>query len=454
MDNPEMNNDGDGAKTAKAAAAGAARVGGQGKGRERGKKPGDGVKDVHIRNAKPRAKDYKLGCGGGLYLLVKANGSRLWRLKYKWAGVEKLLALGEYPTVSLAQAADKAAAHVATIKGGADPIEVKRRAERERVTNRLNSVAAVARDWLATKSSGSKAWRGSTLKRNRYIVESVIVPEIGDRPIADVERRELVALVKECKDRPEVAQRVSVYVGAIWMHAMNNGLIPNAVVGMNLASVLEGHEPKKQARVSPVEAPELFRAIWGYAGSDTLRHALQLSILTAARPGEIRGAMWSELDLGQRVWVIPGDRMKMKREHRVPLSRQAVTVLKAQQVLSGRGVHVFPPVAAYKDRPVDRPMSENGANFALAELGFKGRQTAHGLRAVFSTIMHELDESHEVIELCLAHGKSDVSSRYNDSQKWPERCELLQRWADYVDRVRGTDGHLLVPVQAPSVAMI
>lgn len=452
MDNPEVNTDPDGVAPV---VAGAGKVGKQGKPkvRERGKNPGEGVTAVHVRNAKPKEKAYKLGCGGGLFLLVKANGSRLWRLKYRWAGVEKLLALGEYPKVSLAQAADAASSHLTTIRKGSDPIEARRKAERDRVVNRLNSVAAIARDWLATKASGTKGWRGSTLKRNTYIVERVIIPAIGDRPIADVERRELVELVKGCKDRPEVAQRVGVYAGAIWMHAMNNGIIPNAVIGMNLASVLEGHEAKKQARVSPDEAPELFRAIWGYTGSDTLRHALQLSLLTAARPGEVRGATWSEFDLGQRVWVIPGDRMKMKREHRVPLSRQAVAVLKAQHALSGQGVYVFPPAAAYKDRSVDRPMSENGANFALAELGFKGKQTAHGLRAVFSTIAHELGEDHEIIELCLAHGKKDVSSRYNDSQKWPERSELLQRWADYVDRLRGADGHLLVPVQAPTIGV-
>lgn len=391
-----------------------------------------------VASAKFEGKPYKLFDGGGLFLHVKRAG-KYWRLKYRHGGKERLLALGVYPKVSLAnarQARDEARAQLAQ---GIEP-SARRRAEREAAQD---SFEAVAREWMDLQRSKLSK---ETLRLARRRLEIWTLPSLGRQPIADIEAAEILRMLRriEAKGKHETAHRIRQQIGQIFRYAIVTGRAdrdPTADLKGALAAV---PTTNRAALTDPAEVAALLRAIRHYDGQPTTCAALQLLPLVFVRPGELRKASWNEFDLEGAMWRIPASRMKMKRDHMVPLSPQALSILRQLQRITGHR-----PLAFEGLRP-GRPISENTINAALRTLGYSGDQmTSHGFRAVASTLLHEQGWPPELIELQLAHAqRSQVAAAYNRSARLEERRKMMIWWADYLDALADNDRGLQAPHQA------
>lgn len=386
--------------------------------------------DPKVKNAKALESPYKLSDGGGLYVLVQPNGSKLWRLNYRFAGKQKTLAIGAYPTVGLANArADREKAK-AKLREGLDPSASKVDARAAIKLGAANSFEALAREWLS-KQHLAEVTRAKAL----WMFEDLTFPYIGSRPIADIKAPDLLAVLRriESRGKLETAQRVKQQAGRVFRYAIATGRAsddPSAALKGALAT------PKTKHRASitdPKLIGPLLRAIDGYSGSVVTASALKLAPLLFVRPGELRQAEWSEFDFDAAEWRIPAAKMKMRAVHIVPLSDQAVAVLRELQLLTGGGRYVFPSMAGR-----GRPMSENTVLAALRRLGYSGSEmSGHGFRSMASTRLHELGWSHYAIERQLAHAERDkVSAAYNYAEHLPERRKMMQAWADYLDLIR------------------
>jgi integrase len=390
--------------------------------------------DTAIRNAKAEEKDRKLTDGGGLYLFVTSKGGKLWRLKYRFDGKEKLLSFGSYPEITLAEARERRTAARKLLANGVDPGEVKKAQKAATVAETENSFEVVAREWH-TKFSGS--WSPShaetTLKRLRLDV----FPVMGVRPIGEIKAPEILAMLRRIESRGalETSHRVRTICGQIFRYAVATGRAerdPAADLKGALPPYKKGH---LAAITDPKEVVPLLRAIDGYQGSFVVKCALQLSPLFFVRPGELRQAEWSEFDFDTAEWNIPAARMKMKVSHLVPLSSQAINVLRELQTLTGRSKYLFPC-----HRSLARPMSNNAINAALRRMGFdKDEMTGHGFRAMARTILDEvLQIRPDYIEHQLAHAVRDPNGRaYNRTAHLAERKKMMQQWADYLDKLKG-----------------
>ncbi len=386
-----------------------------------------------VEAAKFEGKPRKLFDGGGLYLHVQKTG-RYWRLKYRFGGTEKLLALGVYPDVTLAAAREARKDARALLVQGIDPAS-QRKAEREADAETFE---AVAREWLDMQR---KTLTADTVRLARRRLETWAFPRIGSRPIRELEPPEVLRLLRriEAKGKHETAHRVRQRIGQICRYAIATGRAdrdPTADLRGALATV---PTQNRAAVTEPRAVGALLRAIDAYDGQPATCAALQLLALTFVRPGELRKATWAEFDLEGAVWRIPAERMKMRRDHVVPLSEQAVTILEELEPLTGHRPFVFEAA-----RP-GRPLSENTINAALRTLGYSGDQmTAHGFRAMASTLLHELGWPPEVIELQLAHAqRSQVAAAYNRSARLPERRKMMQAWADYLITLRTGAGKVV-----------
>lgn len=370
--------------------------------------------------------------GDGMHLLVKSTG-KYWRLNYRFGGKQKTLALGVYPAVPLSAARKKRDAARALLAAGTDPSAAKQEARRVAARASVDTFQAVGREWLAKTA----ARRGpDTQSRVESWLEKNIFPAIGAIPIADLRPRDVLDAVRIIEQRGAIdsAKRVLGYCGQIFQYAIAiEAVAADVTVGLHRA-LTEKEQRHYAAITTPAEAGALLRSIDAYHGHPFVTAALRIAPLVFVRPGELRTAEWTEIDLDAAEWRIPGAKMKMGAEHVVPLAEQAVSVLRDLQRITGSGRYVFPSI-----RTGSRPMSDNTVNAALRGMGYsKDVMTGHGFRAMARTMLDEvLGERVDLIEHQLAHQVKDVNGRaYNRTAHLPARRDMMQRWADYLDSLR------------------
>ena len=388
--------------------------------------------DTEIRRSKPAERPYKLSDGGGLHLLITQAGGKLWRWKYRFDGAEKLMALGRYPEVALADARERRDAARKRLANGIDPM-AERMAEKTAVKvateHTFEKIAAL---WLE-HWQGNKSARHSATTQNRLRVN--VYPVLGERPIAEVEPMELVQLAKgiEARGASDMAKRILQIVGMVFRYAVAHGYIKrNPAAEIRPSDILKPTRKTNMARIDACELPALLRSIEVYEGRQLTRLAIKLMALTFVRTSELIGARWEEFDFDARRWSIPATRMKMKTPHIVPLSIQAVEVLELLRTISGNGELVFPG-----EQDSTKPMSNMTILKALERMGYKGRMTGHGFRGLASTILHEQGYNHDHIELQLAHApRNAVSAAYNHVLYLEPRANMMQDWADFLERTQ------------------
>jgi integrase len=385
--------------------------------------------DVRIRAAKPAAKAYRLVDAGGLHLFVTPQGGKLWRLRYKAAGREKLLSFGPYPEVTLAAAREARDAAREELRNGQDPALAKRHRRAVAATDAANTFEAIAREWHAIQRPG---WTPTHAADVLTSLERDVFPSLGALPVREITPPLVLPVLRAIEARPavETARRVRQRMSAVFVYAIATGrgeADPAAIVRGAMAPLAKGRQP---ALTDLEEAREVLRRAEAVPAHPVTRLALRLLALTAARPGEVRGAAWSEfegLDGPEPLWRVPAARMKMRRDHLVPLSRQAAEAVEAVRAFTGRGPLPFPNA-----RHAHRPMSENAIGYLLNRAGYHQRHVPHGWRATFSTVMNERNPGdRHVIDLMLAHAPKDkVEGAYNRAAHLARRRELAQRWAD------------------------
>jgi len=395
------------------------------------------LNDTRVRSAKSREKAFKLSDERGLFLLVMPTGSRLWRLKYRVNGREKLISLGAYPDVTLKRAREKRDAARRLIADGIDP-SVQRKAERAALAQ---SFEGVAKEWLELQT---KSLAPETISILTARLDSGLYPYIGSRPISAITAQEVLSALRriESRGRHETAHRVRALAGRVFRYAVATGRAQHDVAADLIGALAPVKSKNFASVIDPVRVGELMRAIHGYSGHPVTALALKLAPLVFVRPGELRAAEWTEFDLVNAEWRIPGERMKMGDPHLVPLSRQALAILRELQPLARGGKYLFPSL-----RTRDRPMSDNTINAALRRMGYTSEeQTGHGFRSMASTLLNEQGFPPDVIELQLAHTeRNKVRAAYNKAQRLPERRKMMQAWADYLDGLRA--GGNVVPLK-------
>lgn len=387
--------------------------------------------DTAVRQCKPRPKTYRLADEHGLYLEITPNGSRYWRLKYRFAGKEKRLALGVYPTVTLARARNDALEARRLLRDGIDPGARKR--ERKLALRRAaaNSFEAVARDW---HSIMRPKW---TLHHADDVIESLekdIFPVFGVRPIADLRAPEILDAIRRIEKRGaiDIAQRVRQRCSAVFAYAIGTGLVEyNPVAGMKGVFATRRKVPRRMLPAS--EFPVFLQKLDAYHGDRMVQLGLRLIILTMVRTVELRAARWDEFDFAKKTWSLPAERMKMGAPHLVPLSRQALAALQELKSITGSYELLFPGRSDPR-----KPISENTLLYAIYRMGYHQRATTHGFRALASTILNESRLfSPDAIERQLAHKEAnEVRAAYHRAQYLEERTRMMQWWADFLDQER------------------
>lgn len=404
--------------------------------------------DPAVRNAKSgikptgefTLKPYKLADERGMYLEVYPNGSKYWRMKYRYAGKEKRLALGVYPEITLKEARKRRDDARTLLAEGTDPGQAKQAQKRADKLSAANSFEAVAREWYGKQAhTWVKTHAADVLRR----LEANAFPAIGHRGIKEIDPPELLMMARkiEARGAHDLAHRVLQVCGQVFRYGVATGRCTRDPVP-DLRGALTPHVKMNQAAVRPEELPDLMRAISTYdqTGDRQTMLALQLLALTFVRTNELIGAVWSEFDLDNAVWVVPAHRMKMKTEHVVPLSAQAVTILRELHPMAGGSRFVFP------GRSRDKPISNNTLLFALYRLGYKGKMTGHGFRSVASTALNEMGFRADVVERQLAHcERNEVRGAYNRAEYLQERRGMMQQWGDYLDAV--ASGAKILPFQ-------
>ncbi len=388
--------------------------------------------DTQIRRSKPADAPYKLSDAHGLYLLVKPNGGRLWRWKYRVEGKEKLMAIGTYPELSLADARERHAKARKDLANGIDPM-AERMAEKTAVMVATEHTFEKIGDLWLEHWKGNKCTRHSETTKNR--LKGNVYPTLGERPVAEIEPMELVQLAKDIEARgaSDMAKRILQIVGMVFRYAVAHGYCKrNPATEIRPSDILKPTRKTNMARIDAKELPALLRAIELYDGRPLTRQAIKLMALTFVRTSELIGARWEEFDFEARRWAIPAARMKMKTPHVVPLSAQAVEVLELLRTISGDGDFVFPG-----EQDKDKSMSNMTILKALERMGYKGRMTGHGFRGLASTILHEQGYNHDHIELQLAHApRNEVSAAYNHALYLEPRMKMMQDWGDFLEQTR------------------
>lgn len=385
-----------------------------------------------IVNAAPAQKSYKLSDGGGLSLLIEPHGSKLWRFRYFFGGRENMMTLGSFPTVPLVEARRKRDEAKKLLAAGISPSQQKKAEKTAAASGAQNTFGLIAAEYIANLEANRVA--ETTLGKNRWLLEQLAAP-LADRPITEITPHELLNILKriEKSGRRESAKRLRGVIGAVFRYAvvtLRATTDPTAALRGALLRPIVKH---RAAIIDETQVGALMRSIDEFDGWPTLRAALLLTALTMARPGDIRGMRRSEINFQKSLWRIPAERMKMRRPHDVPLSKQAVKVLKEIWSLSDHGALVLPAI-----RSPNRMLSENAMNSALRRMGYtKEEMTAHGFRSTASTILNERGFSPDVIEAALAHQDDDpVRRAYNRATYLADRTKLMQEWADLLDNFR------------------
>lgn len=368
----------------------------------------------------------------GMYLEVTAAGGKYWRMKYRYGGKEKRLALGVYPEVSLAQARAAREEARKALAAGDDPLQQRKDAKLAKAESDANTFEKVARDWWSH-------WKGPKTERHAdYVMrrlEADVFPKIGGKGLGSVTAPQLLAMAKaiEARGAGDIAKRALQTCAQIFRFAVAHGLIErNPAADVRPSDALKPRKKENYARLGIKELPELLRKIEVYSGSAYTRQAMKLMALTFVRTGELIGARWEEFDLDKAEWRIPAERMKMRTEHIVPLAPQAVEVLKTLQTISGQRSLLFPG-----ERDHAKPMSNNTILSALKRMGYAGRMTGHGFRGVASTALHEQGFPHHVIELQLAHQeRNSTAAAYNHATYLKDRRAMMTWWANHLDKLR------------------
>ena len=390
------------------------------------------LSDAKVRNAKVKEKPYKIADFEGLYLLVSPTGSKCWRFKYRFAGKEKLLALGMYPDVSLVEAREQCAQARKALATGNDPSDVKREAIWMAQIKGENSFETVAREWYAKQKH---RWVESYSKKMLARLENHVFKKLGGRPIADIKAPEVLAMLRviEGNGTLETVRIVKQMCGQVFMYAIATSRAERNPVP-NLQGALKTPIGKHHAYLKADELPAYLERLEAYQSTPQIKLALKFLLLTFVRTIELRTARWADIDFDKAEWRIPAERMKMKELHLVPLSHQAIAVLRELQKYSGHWQWVFPS----PHRPINF-MNENALINALHRMGYKSKATGHGFRATASTILNEHGFAPDVIERQLAHSeRNGVRRAYNHAEYLPERRKMMQWWADYLDGVEKT----------------
>jgi integrase len=385
--------------------------------------------DTRIKTAKPQPKLYKLTDERGLHLSVYPSGSKLWQMRYRFEGKEKTASLGKYPEVSLAEARDKRDQMRKLVTNDIDPVHSQRAAKEAKKLAQAHSFEAVARTWF-------EGWRAARSPRHAdYVIrrlEADVFPLIGSRPVSEIQAPELVKMMKAIQRRGalDIAKRCYQMTSQVFRYAIAHGLAERNPAGdIKPSDILPSRRQTNYARVDAKELPALLRAIEAYRGTAVTRLAMKLLALTFVRTGELIGARWAEFDLQAGQWRIPAERMKMRTEHIVPLSLQAIQILQILHGITGHSELLFPG-----ERDHGKPMSNNTILKAIERMGYKGRMTGHGFRGLASTILHEQGFDHAHIELQLAHQeRNQVSAAYNHATYIKQRAKMMQWWANYID---------------------
>ncbi len=398
--------------------------------------------DAKARNAKPGPKQVKHFDGDGLYLLVTPAGGKCWRFKYRFGGKEKLLAFGTYPEISLSDARKRREEARELVANGVDPSNVRKAQKAAKAEGAANSFEVVAWEWLGKFKSIWSAANTETVTRH---LENNVFPWVGKRPIAEITAPELLTVLRRMESRGvhETARRVRTTCEQIFRYAIATGRAERDIAADLRGALTPAKKKHLPAITEPAKVVQLLRAIDGYEGSLIVRSALRLAPLVFVRPGELRKAEWSEIDLDAAEWNIPGEKMKMKQPHLIPLSNQAVEILRELHPLTGGGRYVF-----HSTRSVARPMSDMALAAALRRLGYEqGEMTPHGFRAMARTILDEvLQFRPDFIEHQLAHAVRDPNGRaYNRTTHLAERRKMMQTWADYLDGLK--TGAKVIPLR-------
>jgi integrase len=385
--------------------------------------------DKKVSSEKPQEKQITLFDGGGMFLLVTPSGGKLWRFKYRYEEKAKLLSLGAYPEISLAEARQRRDEARTQLAHGIDPGAV-RKAKKQAETEETETFEVIAREW---HTKFTHTWTTGHATKLLSAMIRDLFPWLGARPIKDLKAPELLATLRRIESRGtlETAHRMRGLLGQIFRYAVATGRAERDPAADLRGALPQPNENHHAAITDPKEVAPLLRALDGYQGHFVVKCALRLAPLLFVRPGELRHAEWSEIDLDESVWNIPGVKMKMKEPHLVPLSDQAVEILRELQPLTGASKYVFP-----SGRSFARPMSNNAILAALRRMGYdKNTMTGHGFRAMARTILDEvLQVRPDYIEHQLAHAVRDPNGRaYNRTAHLAERRKMMQKWADYLD---------------------
>jgi integrase len=402
--------------------------------------------DTAAKQAKAADKPRKLADEAGLYLFVTPSGSKTWRYDFRFLGRRQTLTLGPYPEVSLQKARKRHRAARELLEDGQNPALAKQREKASAHAAAANTLEAVADEWLKeTAPHRSQSWAvmvGGWFRNH-------INPVLGTRPLDGIEPADVLALVrsiaagtaKSCNSEPQprTAENVRWIISRVYRYA-NRNLLTKINPARDIQGAIQLPPTKHHQPLKAKELPEFLKKIDGYDGRPETRIALKLLLLTFVRGGELVGATWDEFDLERKEWRVPGARMKMKEEHIVPLSRQAIACLKELKPLTGHRQHLFPGMGDPKG-----PMSDETLRAALIKLGYKGKFTPHGIRATASTLLNEQGWRPDVIEKQLAHQERDrIRAAYNRADYLEERRKMMQTWADFLDALKASSGKIVV----------
>lgn len=390
------------------------------------------LSDIKIRNLKPGDKAYKVSDFEGLFVLVKVSGAKSWRFKYRIDGKEKLLVIGDYPAVTLAQARKARDLAKSQLADDIDPNEAKQEEKRVRREAKGHTFEKIGKDFLAKQHKEGKS--AATLSKTEYHLK-LANADFGRKPITEITAPTILKTLRkvEAKGNYETAHRLRARIGSVFRYAVASGIAETDPTYALRDALIRPTRVHRAAIIDPEALGKLMNEIDGFQGQATTRIALKLLAILAQRPGEIRHAKWEEFDIGEKVWSIPAAKMKMRRDHHVPLPAQAIALLDELRRMNGNGEYLFPSLRTWK-----RPMSENTLNAALRRMGYSGDEmTAHGFRASFSTLANEGGLwNPDAIERALAHvEKNEVRRAYARGEHWDQRVRIADWWAGYLEEL-------------------